>query len=344
MYVDLKQLKSLSHLKKNLQEDEREKKIIKEEMEFEREEHFKPITENLKELQKNIVQHQLQPLTMLTQPILPALTPSTPGMQSILTQAPQQQAITSQSTPNSSSTYYGKLADKYLKTPAIKYDHAFGLKPVEGSSMWRLGKMDVKITGNDLEVDNNKYKGTEGLWQLLTLKQPTNYTDDDFQMYKKMVLKTKAFLNEQQDRVKSNRGNKFKMLIKPIADEWKQNQSATLSHSAPTSPFLSRRQSVTFGSPEDPLASLTNQMQNISIVQDDDEAAQGATGSGSGVVFLPSDPNELLDRHRLLFGAWNSGNTGVFNEINAINDKLLEMGIFDTDMIRDLWSVTSKAR
>ena len=303
MYVDLKQLKSLSQLKKNLQEDEREKKIIKEEMEFEREEHFKPITENLKELQKNIVQHQ-QPLTMLTQPILPALTPSAPGMQSILAQTPHQQAITSQSTPTSSSTFYGKLADKYLKTQAIKYDHAFGLKPVEGSSMWRLGKMDVKIAGNDFEIDNQKYRGTEGLWQLLTLKQPTNYTDDDFQMYKKMVLKTKVFLNEQQDRVKSNRGNKFKSLIKPIADEWKQNQSATLSHSAPTSPFLSRRQSVTFGSPEDPLASLTNQMQNISIVStegarrplvgQDDEGAQGVTGSGSGVTDLGASLPEDL--------------------------------------------------
>ena len=41
---------------------------------------------------------------------------------------------------------------------------------------------------------------------------------------------------------------------------------------------------------------------------------------GTGVIFLPSDLNELVDGHQILFGALKAGNTGVSNEINAIND------------------------
>ena len=56
-------------------------------------------------------------------------------------------------------------------------------------------------------------------------------------------------------------------------------------------------------------------------------------GVAKPVIFLPSDLNELVDRHRVLFGAYQAGNTGVFNELHAINDKLLELGIFDLEII-----------
>ena len=41
---------------------------------------------------------------------------------------------------------------------------------------------------------------------------------------------------------------------------------------------------------------------------------------GTGVIFLRSDPNELVYRHQILFEALQAGNTGVFNAITAIND------------------------
>jgi hypothetical protein len=57
------------------------------------------------------------------------------------------------------------------------------------------------------------------------------------------------------------------------------------------------------------------------------------------VVFLPSDPNELVSRHKILYAAYQAGNTGVFNEIQAINDKLLELGIFNMEVVQKLNTV-----
>ena len=44
--------------------------------------------------------------------------------------------------------------------------------------------------------------------------------------------------------------------------------------------------------------------------------------SGMGPASLPSDINELVKWHKLLFGALNSGNTGVLYEISTIIDIL----------------------
>ena len=52
---------------------------------------------------------------------------------------------------------------------------------------------------------------------------------------------------------------------------------------------------------------------------------------GSGVIIIPSDINELVERHQLLLAGYKAGNTGVFNEIQAINNRLLNEGIFDND-------------
>ena len=57
---------------------------------------------------------------------------------------------------------------------------------------------------------------------------------------------------------------------------------------------------------------------------------------GTGVIFLSPDPNELVSRHQILYGALQAGNTGVFNEINAINNRLLNLRIFDKKIIQKL--------
>jgi len=48
---------------------------------------------------------------------------------------------------------------------------------------------------------------------------------------------------------------------------------------------------------------------------------------GSGIFFLPSDPNALFEKLALLIGSKSAGNTGVYNEMYAILDELLRQKI-----------------
>jgi hypothetical protein len=52
--------------------------------------------------------------------------------------------------------------------------------------------------------------------------------------------------------------------------------------------------------------------------------------TGRGIVFLSSDPNELVGRLQLLIGSKEAGNSNTMNEISAILKKLIRMNIIDT--------------
>ena len=304
MFVNFNELKQLSSIKNDIKQENRSKKVIDLDTHHEMEKLYKPVIDPLQEMIKD-------------QKIISRAIELEPSIQPLGIQTEQTPLAIEDITYK--TLRLGKLADRYLKIPSIQYDHAYGIKPVEGSINFRLGRMDVKIEGDDFIIDEEKYKGTEGVWRLLTLKNPGSTSPDDLETYRKMLIKTKGFLLEGQDRVKCNRGNKYKTIIKPIADEWKgsaqliRSRAGSFSGSPSTNPSGSGMVKPRVAKPR---------------------IAQPRVAKPVPLaIFLPSDPNELVDRHRVLFGAYQAGNTGVFNELQAINDKLLELRIFDLEMI-----------
>ena len=187
----------------------------------------------------------------------------------------------------------GKVADKYLKSGFKKdYDYAYGIRPIDGSSKFKLGSHDVKIDGDDLEIEGEKYTGTPGLWELLTQKEPKDYTREDHKKYNEIMMTTKPFLNEN-GLIKPSRGVKYKNFIGPLYKKYNQKRAA-------------------------------EKVDNI-------RTRSYATGSGIEVVFLPSDSNELIERHRLLFGSLSAGNNGVYNEFQACTNELLKRGFLNVE-------------
>ena len=63
---------------------------------------------------------------------------------------------------------------------------------------------------------------------------------------------------------------------------------------------------------------------------------------GSGVVFISSDPNALLERLDLLPARQKAGNTGVRNELVSICDELKRQGILDTKAYEKINSIIKK--
>ena len=52
---------------------------------------------------------------------------------------------------------------------------------------------------------------------------------------------------------------------------------------------------------------------------------------GSGVVFLPGDPNALIEKLCMSIAAWRAGNTGSRNEAVSICDELLRKGVLESE-------------
>lgn len=297
-YVNIKEKSDLVNIRKKLQKRYLDEKLGEQDIYQENFKLFQPLIEPIKDItthRKEILQSQ------------PAITSSR-------TPLAIKDVPASTSTPNFNSVKLGKLADKYLKKMSshIEYDNAFGIKPIEGSADFKLGREIVKIDGNNLLIDKNQYIGTEGLWKLLSLKDPGEVSMNDYNNYKKIMLQTKAFLKDGGTTVKSNRGKKYESFIKPIYDQYKMIEDLKKT----TSEIRERARTPRRRSVGDIIENIEKR--------------------GTGFKFLPSDPNELINKHRILFSEIQSGNTNVFNELQAINDELLRLGIFDKDIIESL--------
>lgn len=294
-YVNIKEKSDLVNIRKILQKRFLNEKLGEQDIHQENIKRLQPLIEPIKDItthQKEILQSQsaIPVITMSRTPLaiedVPA-SPSTPGYN------------------------LGKISEKYLKGIFShgKYDKAFGIKAIEGSTDFKLGNKIVKIAGNNLIIDGHQYIGTEGLWKLLTLKKPGEVSSNDYNNYKKIMFQTKAFLKDDGSSVKANKGDKYDLFVKPIYNDYKLLED------------IKKTASEVRQKARTPRRSSVGDTLNI---------------SGTGFKFLPSDPDELVNRHRILFSEIKSGNTNVFNELQAINDELLRLRIFDKDLIESL--------
>ena len=110
----------------------------------------------------------------------------------------------------------GEIAKEYLKKPNT--DEIFGIRNEKGLSY--IGNKQIIIVNNNIIVDDRKFKGTHGLWELLMSKNPNTFyiTDDDYNEYSKLMVKTNALhkdYNPKNPYPRSNKGNKWN-LIKEI--------------------------------------------------------------------------------------------------------------------------------
>lgn len=295
VYFNIKEKSDLVNIRNKLQKRFLNEKLGEQDVYQENIKLLQPLIEPIKDItthQKEILQNQstMPAISMSRTPLAIEDTPASP------------------STRGYSSLMLGKISEKYLKTPNLDYDNAYGIKPIEGSVDFKIGKETVKIDGNNLIIDGKQYIGTKGLWKLLTLKNPGNVSTIDNDNYKKIMLQTKAFLKDDGN-IKSNRGKKYETFIKPIYNEFKMFDELKKKTSELREMVRTPRRSSVGGIPQK---------------------------QGTGFKFLSSDPNKLVNRHRILFSEIQSGNTNVFNELQAINDELLRLGIFDKDLIKSL--------
>ena len=166
-----------------------------------------------------------------------------------------------------------------------------------------LGNKVVDIIGNHIKIDDKIYELGEEEWKLLTLKDPgglNDYSETAWKNYYNIVTHTKSFLREDGSLIWS-KGNKYKNIIKFIYRQYMQDLAA-------------------------------KETERIKAVRQAQERRNSEpSGSGLNTIILPSNLNELVSRHRLLLASLKAGNTGVYNEIQAINDRLFEKGILNSD-------------
>ena len=98
-----------------------------------------------------------------------------------------------------------------------------------------IGNKPVTIQGDDILIENEVYHGTEGLWRLITgVKESQigvigrDFTDEDLLEYAKLLRQTSVLhrdFNPNNSRPRSSSSWKWKTLLRPLWDKYKQEDS-----------------------------------------------------------------------------------------------------------------------
>lgn len=189
--------------------------------------------------------------------------------------------------------FTGNLAKEYfvkLIKGSKEIDTTYGIH-VEGDS-WKIGDKTIELDNNDFIIDGRVYEGTRGLYELIFMSKPNEYvyTEHDLNNYSSILTQTNVHRANYsaQGKLKSNRGYKYKNIISVITAR---------------------------------------------VVKDHTPTQMETFASGSGIVLTNSkpdiiyydDPNEIVDRLRILMASQAAGNNAHSNEINAIMEELNEL-------------------
>lgn len=183
-------------------------------------------------------------------------------------------------------TFYSQMDDDVpnlsdLKTNK-KLDYVFGPhKDVNGE--WKFGSENLKVNDEKIIIGNQHWAYTPGLFELLFYKNPKNYDKYELEIYKKILLNTNAHkVNyEPNERIKANRGNKYKNIIKKLIDNTHTGKGL-----------------------------MRVNLQKPNYIYWD-------------------NPNELVERLKLLIASQQAGNNNQTNEIVSIIEELREANIIE---------------
>ena len=220
----------------------------------------------------------------------------------------------------------GPIARKYIQSNLGRATTKAGLYSEDDSL--KIGHRPVKIENDDIIIDDKPFKGTVGLWKLITSKdipEKTEYKAEDLAGYITIMHITKATYDKNNKRVGGN--DKMNKLIKPLVKALEEDKSGNK---------LVTEINKHFGFEEEETD------EEYEEEYEEDALYPFTPTKGTGLKILPSDPNALIDRFDLLFSSKKAGHTGVRNEIVSILDELKRQGVLKTNEYKKLNSLIKK--
>ena len=272
---------------------------------------FKPVTETQKATTKEI--------TEAAEKITQELLPIKEGIEK-LPGAINFPAYPALEMTEEKITNIGPTASKYLLPTFRQKATQSDIKPGDPKgTFFKIGETPIKIENDDIIIDDERFKGTDGLWKLITSKDipdKTEYGAEDLRDYITIMHITKATYDKNNKRVGGN--DKMNKLIKPFVKILEKDG-------------------------EEGLIDKIEEYFGFEYEEYEEPALIPFTPTkGTGLKILPSDPNALIDRFDLLFSSQKAGHTGVRNEIVSILDELKRQGVLKTNEYKKLNSLIKK--
>ena len=281
---------------------------------------FKPVTETQKATAKEITEAQKATAEKITQELLPikAGIEGLPGAISFPT-------FPALEMTEEELIKIGPIARKYIQSNLGRATTRAGLYSEDDNL--KIGYKPVKIENDDIIINDERFKGTPGLWELITtnnIPEKEKYGAADLRDYITIMNITKATYDKNNKRIGGN-NKKMNELIKPLVIALEKGGGDKLITEI----------NKHFGFEEDDKEKWEDEYE-------EDAEYPFTPTKGTGLKILPSDPNALIERFDLLFSSKKAGHTGIRNEIVSILDELKRQGVLKTNEYKKLNSLIKK--
>lgn len=194
-------------------------------------------------------------------------------------------------------------------------DHTHGLTHDVETEKWKIGDSVVDFDGKNIKIKNVVYQGTPGLYELLFFQDSKGYSTKDLKEYMDILERTNAYRRnyDSEDQVQGTTDPKYLTIIKPYLIEKKKlkpNKSNIKSSTSSVSSVAASLKPRTRGSIKSKTGGTLLNLSNKKM----------------DYVYY-DDPNELVQRLKLLVASQKAGHTGHSNEIVSILEELREAKI-----------------
>ena len=195
-------------------------------------------------------------------------------------------------------------------------------------SNWTLGSETVNFTTNgDIKINNVTYKGTQGLYELLFLKNPIYHTENDKKDYRE-ILKQTGVYQKEDGSMKGNRSSKYTNIVKPLMTAKSRIPTTSPIGSVRNIASTSRIKSQASTTP--PAAVAKPAKQSTTATPKTGKALIEYNEKPREFIYY-NDVNELVDRFQKLQAAKEAGNNNTHNEIINILHELARLGVIVFD-------------
>ena len=200
-------VKEYLELKKNIRDNFLSERIGEQQLQTDLSKFYRPITETQKATTREITEG--------LKPIREGIEKLPEAMQPIGEATGEEEEEEEEDEEEDESV--GEIAYKFLNKPYL--DTTFGIRKEKGHHY--IGDKHVIVDDNDIIIKKNgeRFKGTSGLWELITSKTPKSYTEKDYDNYWVLMIMTNALHrnnDENNPRPKGSGSNKWKNLLSPI--------------------------------------------------------------------------------------------------------------------------------
>lgn len=195
---------------------------------------------------------------------------------------------------NTKETY----ADLQLLEMNHELDNIYGPHK-DINNVWKFGNSNIILTDDKIHIGHQIWALTPGLFSLIFHKTPKGYDKSELEIYKKILINTNAHKRDYKadEQIKGTRAYKYKHIIGKL---FKKKSQKNLPISSPN-------------------ATKSNYM---------GDGLMKFNSSKPNYIYW-DDPNELVDRLRLLLASQVAGHTNHNNEIVSIIEELHEANIID---------------